>query len=473
MTRATAISPAYAALPSGTLWRIAENAGLNSAAMYAALSPELSNDAKTKVYQLDVKASREIGQLPGGPLGIAIGAEARHESAKLDPTTGTDIGDVIGLGYSAYAGYRRLYAAYGELAAPLTKNLELSAALRADHYSTVGGSVTPKIGFKWTPMKELALRGTFAEGFRSPSVAENGVGGLAFFTTATDPIRCALGVAAACAPASVAGITSPNPALKPETSRSYTLGLVFEPTSKTSIAVDLFQIDRANEINQETTSAAILAGHVSRDPTSATATPGDPGPITAVLVNYVNSSSTTVRGLDLDAKQGLDFEDFGRVTLDAKWTHLFTLKRTDPDGSSFDFAGTHGNCDATNCMGTPADRVNLGATWERGAWRVGANLNFRASMDNKLFKNDPAGCASIFADGSDAPGGCKIGSFTTVDLNARWKPTEQLEVFGGIQNLLDRKPPLDPLTYGAQGYNPLDFSGAVGRFYSLGVKYKF
>ena len=42
-----------------------------------------------------------------------------------------------------------------------------------------------------------------------------------------------------------------------------------------------------------------------------------------------------------------------------------------------------------------------------------------------------------------------------------------------IRNLFDQIPPLDPLTYGAVGYNPLDYSGAVGRFYSVGLRHKF
>jgi len=174
-----------------------------------------------------------------------------------------------------------------------------------------------------------------------------------------------------------------------------------------------------------------------------------------------------------EAVQKQSGDGLGKLTLDAKWTHLFTWLRKEQDGSKFDFAGTHGNCDVTNCIGTPADRVNLGATWERGAWRVAANLNYRASLDNKLFKDDPAGCASTFASGADAPAGCRIGSFTTVDLTARWQATDRLEVFGSIQNLFDRIPPLDPLTYGAVSYNPLDYSGAVGRYFNVGLKYKF
>ena len=468
---AAAHNAAYAALPAGTFWRIAENAGLNNPAVYAALSPQISNDAKSATTQIDFKATREIGQLAGGAMGIAFGAEARHESVRLDPTTGTDTGNIIGLGYSAYDGSRNVYAAYAELNAPVLKTLELSAALRGDHYSDVGNSWTPKVGAKWTPVKEFALRGTYAQGFRAPGAAENGKGGLAAFSTAADPVRCAAGVLAACDPATVAIITSPNPNLVPEKSRSTTIGFIFEPAARTSVSVDFWQIVRKNEINQETTDSAILAGHVARDPSTSQGA-GDPGAITAVLANYVNSNRTTVRGVDVDLRQGFDFQASGKLTLGLQYTHLYTWEREEQDGTKSDFAGTHGNCDVTNCIGTPDNRANFSATYELGAWRVGGVVNYRGAFDNKLRKEDDF-CASSFADGSDAPAGCKIASFTTVDMNLRWKPSKNWEVFGSILNLFDKKPPLDPLTYGAQSYNPLDYSGAVGRYWTVGGKYQF
>jgi iron complex outermembrane recepter protein len=470
---ATAGSAAYAALPAGTLWRIGESAGLNSRAMYDALSPTISSSSRTRTAQLDVKASGEVFDLPGGPASLALGAEVRRESVRLRPVTGTERGNIIGLGYSAYDGARNIAAVFGELLAPLHKTLELSAALRADHYSDAGDSATPKLGLKWTPTKSVALRGTASTGFRAPSPAENGDGGLAAFAFATDPVRCNLGVQVACSPGSTLVITAPNPQLEPEKSQSFTLGLLLEPTATTSVALDLWQIKRKNEINQEAAESAILAGRVLRDPTSATQIPGDPGALVAVLGRYVNSTRTTVQGVDLDLRQAFALGDAGRLSLDLKWTHLFKWERIDPDGSRRDFAGTHGNCDVTNCMGTPADRANFGVTWELGAWRVATTTNYRASIDNVLFKDDPNGCASHFADGRDAPDGCKLKSFTTVDLSLRWKASKALELFGTVQNLFDKEAPLDPLTYGATAYNPLDHSGAVGRFFSVGLKFGF
>jgi iron complex outermembrane receptor protein len=473
---AASINPAYAALPAGTLWRIGENAGLNSPALYAALSPSIGGDAETRITQIDLRGSRELTQvaLPGGPLGVAVGGEFRHERTRLDPTSGTETGNIIGLGYSAYRGKRDVTGLYGEVLAPVLKQVELSAAMRFDHYSDVGDSYTPKAGIKWTPVPQLALRGTYARGFRAPSSAENGVGGLAAFSTASDPLRCALGVAVACDPATIAIITSPNPGLSPERSQNLSVGAVWDPLPRTNISVDYWQIKRKNEINQEQTDAAIAAGHVARDPTTATTTPGDPGAITAVLARYVNSAQTKVRGVDLDARTAFNLGT-GRGTLgmDVKWTHIFKWVRTEQDGTSRDFAGTHGNCDVTNCIGTPDDRVNLNATWDLKPLRLSATVNYRAPIKNTLFKDDPAGCASHFANGTDAPNDCEIASFTSVDVTARWTLGTNTELFGTIQNLFDKVAPLDPLTYGATSFNPLDYNGALGRYFQIGVRHKF
>ncbi|MBW8897586.1 MAG: TonB-dependent receptor [Massilia sp.] len=473
---ATAHSPAYAALPPGTYWRIAENAGLNSPALYAALSPGIVNTANTKVAQIDFKATREFGGMPylAGNLGLALGTEFRHEMTELLPTTGTERGNIIGLGYSAYSGSRNVFALYGEALAPLPYHLEASAAMRYDHFTDVGSAYTPKVGLKWTPTREFALRGTFARGFRAPSPAENGAGGLAAFSTAADPLRCALGVTSSCNPASVALITSPNPDLSPEHSKSYTLGMIWDPLPRTSISVDYWKIKRSDEINQEQVDAAIAAGHVARDPGSVSAIPGDPGQITAVLTRYVNSAQSKVRGLDVDARYNHRLPDtWGNASFDVKYTHIFEWLRTEQDGTSREFAGTHGNCDVTNCTGTPADKFNMRFGWDRQNWRVSLNINYRAPLENRFFRGDPSGCAVTFANGADAPNGCELASFTTVDLVARWKPLPALEVFGSIQNLFDKIAPLDPLTYGAQAYNPLDYEGARGRYYTVGVRYSF
>ena len=133
----------------------------------------------------------------------------------------------------------------------MAKNLELSAAGRLDHYPAFGSSFTPKLGFKWTLVPELALRGTFARGFRAPGIAEAGNSGTGTATSnpAPDVLRCPFTHKPSdCGQGYIATQSSGNPNLKPEKSRSYTLGFVVEPTRRVSLAVDYFDIRRDDEM---------------------------------------------------------------------------------------------------------------------------------------------------------------------------------------------------------------------------------
>ena len=72
--------------------------------------------------------------------------------------------------------------------------------------------------------------------------------------------------------------------------------------------------------------------------------------------------------------------------------------------------------------------------------------------------------------------GCKVKSFTTLDLSGRYDLNKQLSLHGSVLNLLNTKAPLDWGTYGggAAPYNPsLHGSGAIGRYFSVGATYKF
>ncbi len=68
------------------------------------ISPVLSAQAKTKLDVFDARVSRALADLSGGAMGLAMGVEYRRDQASLTPMTYTDIGDIIGAGYSAYSG---------------------------------------------------------------------------------------------------------------------------------------------------------------------------------------------------------------------------------------------------------------------------------------------------------------------------------------------------------------------------------
>jgi iron complex outermembrane recepter protein len=477
---AVAFSPAYAALPAGTFWRIGENAGLNSPEMYAALLADKSRDGVSRQIGVDFKASREFGKLDGGAIGVAVGAEVRRTENSLNLFDGQ--GDFAGFGLTRYSGKRDLGAAYTEVLLPVLKQLELNAALRLDRYSGgIGNSLTPKVGGKWRPLDSVAVRATYARGFRAPGAAETnslaGFGGV----EVDDNARCAAltadglspeAVEAACKKVQPTFTIAGNPNLKPEKSQSATLGVVWDITPKTSLTADLWQIKRSGLIVQEDSQGAVDKGQVVRDP-SVSVSPNDPGPILLGTTFYENANDSVTRGLDVEVKHRWDLGDgMGRITTGATWTHLLTQRVVAGDGTVHDYAGTHGNCDISNCMGSPRDRLSLAATWEMGPWRLGANVNHRGAMSNKFEQSDTE-CAQHLVNGEDFPSGCKVKSFTTLDVSGAWTLGKNTELFASIANLLDEKPPVDFLTYGAIGFNPLDHSGAVGRFFRVGVKHSF
>ncbi|HEL3748791.1 TPA: TonB-dependent receptor [Stenotrophomonas maltophilia] len=449
---------------AGGVWRIGDNANLNSQALYDFISPEISARAKSSLDMFDFTVSRSLMDLKGGPLGLAMGTEWRKTSNSLTPQTFTDTGDIIGLGYSAYDGTQNVYAGYVELSAPVLEQLELSGALRYDKYESGEGKATPKLGVKWTPADWIALRASYAEGFRAPNPAENGDGGLAAFSNARDPVRCAISEAE-CTARSVAIITRPNSDLKPEESKSYSLGIVLQPTSSTSMTVDAWQIKRTNEIAQGSTADAIAAGNVLRDTNLLNGIAGT-GSILAVNTQYINAASTRVRGIDTDIRQTFDIGP-GQLEMDLQWSHVLKFERTDAD-VTVDYAGTHGNCDVTNCIGTPKDRINFGTTWRQGPWSVSGVANYISKLENKDRRGGDY--LAFYEDGSPVE---KISSFTTFDLSGRWNITEAFELNASVQNVFDRIAPLDPTTYGGVNYNPLHFSGAIGRYFTVGAKYTF
>ncbi|OYU43797.1 MAG: hypothetical protein CFE44_16420, partial [Burkholderiales bacterium PBB4] len=355
------------------------------------------------------------------------------------------------------------------------KNLELSGALRVDNYSDAGSSVTPKLGAKWKPMPTLALRGTVSRGFRAPSFPEVSPKVVATFagTTINDEVRCAAGVpTTTCRNISPTFAATGNPDLKPEKSESMTMGLVWDLTSKSSLTADLYQIKRKGLPVTGNGQTAVAAGKVLRDPTTAV-TPTDPGGIVNVFVGYENSSESLTRGLDIEAKHRWDLGGgMGRLTGTVTWSHLFTQRVIEEGGLAHDYAGTHGDCYITNCIGSPKDKISFAATWDFAPYRLGVNVNYRGSMSNKD-EASQTDCNQHLTNGADFPSGCKVKSFTTLDLSGAWKIGKNTEVFGSIANLFDQKPPPDFYTYGAIGYNALDYSGAIGRFFRIGLKHTF
>lgn len=453
-----------------------------------AISPKLQQESLATVKMIDFHLARPIFDLPGGPFQVAVGAEYRKEETRRPPTPYTDIADIVGLGYSEYSGTRNVKAAFAEVDAPVFKWLQFNAAGRVDKYSDVGSSFTPKFGVKIQPIEQVALRASYAKAFRAPGPTEAGQSSSLGFTN-------------------IAIISVGDPSVKPERAKSYGLGLVLEPFKGTSASIDFWRIRRTNEIVQAD-QGSILGGAPFNDPNLAgqTIRGAQPnslifydvnGDLAGVLGPYANANSTKTEGIDYNVRQRVNLGDLGKLTFDLNWTHTIKYRRTLSDGTTYEYAGTQGPYVLSAAAGTPRDKANLSATWERGPVSGTVMVNYVGHLDGVDHKGETMVdngdgtfstttfegayvtdgskvCGVFYPNGSPAPGNCKIRSFTTVDLYAKYSGIKNWEFTASVLNLFNLKAPFNPYTYGGVNYNPtLHQAGAVGTFFTVGARYTY
>jgi iron complex outermembrane receptor protein len=248
-----------------------------------------------------------------------------------------------------------------------------------------------------------------------------------------------------------------------------TLGPVLEPWPSASLAVNFWWLERTNEINGQDP-FAIVAGAsgwphavVIRDPV---------GTILEVSSPFENNSRSRLRGIDFAASERLQLGRAGTLTAKLSWAYLASFRKTFTGGTTYEYAGTHGPMVVSGNTGTPKNKGNLAVTWERGRAALSTYVNFVDSFLN--VDHTGTACANSLADGSAAPPGCRIASFTTVDLRGSYRPTGQAALYVSVTNLSDRIAPLDPSGYINLNFDPsMHLDGAIGRTFNVGVAYDF
>ncbi len=434
----------------------------NSDALYAELSPKLQRVGETSTTFIDFRASTELMQMANGPLGLAVGGEYRKEDMKDSPDELVRSGDIVGLGSTAASGDRNVTSIYGELSIPVLKTLEAQLAVRYDKYSDYGNSTTPKVGLKWTPHRTFAIRGTYAEGFRAPGLPEiQDSFAAGFFNGVEDPVRCPVTGATADCFFSIPAVIGANPALQPEESKSWTVGLVWEPTQDISATLDYYSIKRNNEIttidltfllaNEE-----LFPGRVTRGPNLPADPAGIPGPIQSVNLIYANLSETETAGVDAELRWRIPLAEYGKLTLAgyAAYTDKYKFA-VEPGAEMVNYNGTHNQ---------PRVVANGSAVWERGPWSAGVGFNY---VGKNLWIGSPFQTCSAAVN---SVGGCVIKPWTTMDLMARYTGFKNWTVRAGIKNVQNKRPPLD--MNNTELYN-LVYHNILGKIYTASINYSF
>ena len=455
------------------------NPASNSAAVRNSLSPGVFKTSTTDMDSIDLKLNREIGKLEGGAIGIAVGGEVRHE-AQNDPNFNPNL-DTQGYGAAQTIGSRNIFGLYGEINLPVLKTLEIDVAGRYDHYSDVGTSTTPKIGFKYTPLKALSVRGTYSQGFRAPSFSENGSSsalGFQTFSPSQDLVN-AHNNNGYVQPYQIGVLSSANKNIQPEKADSFTLGLVMEPTNWLNFSIDYYDITKKNLIVQPSVGPAIAAlsagqplpaGYSVIFDNPDPAYPSAPLRPIQIIGQYANANSLHTNGVDVDLRTKFNLGNYGKLTTELTWTNILSFKQFNTDGTVYSFAGTEGPYSLSSGAGTPRNRGSLYVTWNQGPLTLSGITNYVSGFSQTAADASP-GCLTTWSPFADR---CHVASFTTFDVTGEYKVSKQLELSFGIANLFDRTPPFNPANYAANNYNPTYAqSGIVGRYFRVGAKYSF
>ena len=278
-------------------YRMGANAGLNTDAQRASLLTRATSASKTTLDVIDARASRELINLEGGAMALALGTEFRKLSLKAPSLSGTEDGSVFA-SYNGFFGDQKVWAAYGELLVPVLKNFEITGAVRYDKYDNFNAT-TPKLAAMFTPISQLVLRASCSEGFRAPNPAEASPTAQATFASsgAHDPIRCPGGVqapgavAADCTGSAAGGISQGNPNLQPEKSKNFNIGFVAEPVKNLTFGADFWQIKKKNNIQTISFQEALNRSDVVRSDNNLPGVPNS-GSIIVAYAPFANLGGT-------------------------------------------------------------------------------------------------------------------------------------------------------------------------------------
>jgi iron complex outermembrane receptor protein len=193
---------------------------------------------------LDISKPIDVAVL-AAPLNIAFGGEFRRNTYQLNQG---DAASFYGGGAQAYPGFtpasanylqRTNEAGYVDLATYLLPKWQVDLAGRFEHYSDVKNTETGKLTTRYDIIPEFAIRGTISNGFRAPTLPQEG-----FSAVNVGPTTVSGQFPVASAAARSLGAEP----LKPERSQNYEVGFVAEPADRMHLAFDLYRIDIRDQI---------------------------------------------------------------------------------------------------------------------------------------------------------------------------------------------------------------------------------
>ena len=429
-----------------------------------------------------VNLTGSLFELPGGPVGIAVGAEYRKDTAETVVDDAQRTGNIYGFNaVNSIAGSINVKEIYGEVRVPIFSMLSVTGGARYSDYSSVGGLFNYKGEAEFTPFEFIKFRASYNKAARAPNVFELFRNGDQGFTGVADPCRStnaarnmalciATGIPASVFPTFVQTnsqlqvLSFGNPTLSEEKAETYTIGAVLQPQDilggKLSATVDYYHIKLTNAVSGQGAAFFLSQCYTSSDPAACARIIRDPatGQVLSINTTVVNSGSPEIySGVDA----GLDFTlpvGDGRIYISNVFSYTDKYKQGGLNFADGAFSGIGGvifQYGNTLTTGYSTDRVTAQV---RYVWRKGAKQNFPGAEFEGIF-----------------PDSGRIADLNLVNLSLRVRVSDAFEITGIVDNLLDKLPPRTITGQQEAANTNISFydSYAIGRTYSVQARVRF
>jgi iron complex outermembrane recepter protein len=394
-----------------------------------------------QVRQFDGSISGSLFSLSDRDVQLAVGVDYRRESYEFNGSeaAAANMPDIFNVAFDNINAltpkHRTVKAAYAEALFPILPSLDVILAGRIDDYTGFGSTTNPKVSFRFRPVDQIMVRGSYGTGFRVPTFNQifNGTTvspnpGNALVDPTLCPTGNTTGPQPACAPITPESLSGGNLNLEPETSEQFTMGLVFQPSNRFSMSVDYWQIAVDNTIGAITIPQ--LLANIAAFPERIQRTNGI---ITGVDLRTGNFGSRRTNGFDLTIRGSMD--GLGGVFtagLDGTWL-LQKREKLLP------------NLPYTNVLGVFTFTGDLGLEWKHNAfiswrnndWNVTLTQIFRSGYRNQALPGSATRPDFNF----------KVSPYTLYNLSIGYTGfAPHVRLTAGVRNLFDRDPPF-AITY--------------------------
>lgn len=432
--------------------------GSPSAAAIAYITGTGTSDTKIRQTVIAANLSGELFQGWAGPIQTSFGIEHRRETLDRTVNAPNANSEFLIVNAQPLHGKYDVTEGYAEVAVPIlagAQKLDFNGAVRLTNYSTVGNVVTWKAGLVFAPIEEIRFRGTVSRDIRAPSIGETFVKSVLLFENVANPFTGNIEF--------VQVPLSGNPNLSEERALTKTAGVVLT-TGRFKASIDWYDIRLKNAIGA--LGAQDIADRCfkgAQDLCSLISFGADKT-ILSVRNQNLNLGSFQVQGVDFDARYSLPLGS-GKLSLGLVASYLIDKKIAPTGGVPVDVAGEVGP--TSTGFGSPDFKASFSANLDIG--RVGFFSQLRY-LGSGVY-NATYGPEQLSAKDN------RIGAVAYVDLSVRYDLQALLgheaQLYAGIDNLLDRDPPVAPLNFISNTATNAAHYDVVGRKFHVGVRAKF